>query len=242
VFSSVWPAVSTFRKTRPLSSGALSCTKIEAESGLAENQMQAIGLVFGGLVVKHRRQGGKSSFAMKRLLLTLISFVGFCSSSHGQGSLLFDTSVPGQVNAPVTRDSYFGPTTGRGPGAGYTAQLFLVGAGGSLTPLLPATTFKTSSAADEFFVNPVVVTVPGVPPGSPATLQMRMWDSSRPNYDLSTFRGQSANFTATVGGDPLPPANLMGLQPFSFPGLPEPGTVALSLLGAAALLLGRRKF
>lgn len=92
----------------------------------------------------------------------------------GQGTVIFNNRTP-TGDARITR------VDGTGAGAGITAQLFLVGSGGSLTPLLPTTTFRTTPAAATYFVNEVMVTIPGVPAGSPATLRMRAWEG--PSYE-----------------------------------------------------------
>jgi len=65
------------------------------------------------------------------------------------------------------------------------------------------------------------------------------------------FAGQSNVITVTATDAPAPPASLTGLQAFTItavggggggtPVVPEPSTIALGLLGAAALFLRRRK-
>jgi hypothetical protein len=44
-----------------------------------------------------------------------------------------------------------------------------------------------------------------------------------------------------LGGEVTPPPNLIGLTPFQFFLIPEPSVLALGVLGAATLLLRRRK-
>jgi hypothetical protein len=163
------------------------------------------------------------------LIITSLSL-----SAFGQGAVVFNNSVGTEVNAPVTRSSCFGATVGQGPGAGYTAQLALVGTGGSLTLLFPTTTFRTTSAAAEFFVNSVDVTIPDVAPGSPARLRMQVWPTVYGTYMNAYQHGisaQSANFTVTTGGGVMPPANLVGLQGFTIMCIPEPSTVGIGLIG-----------
>jgi len=172
---------------------------------------------------------------MKKTLIALAALM-ISVAAYGQGAVVFNNRVGTSVVAPVSRPN------GAGAGAGVQAQLFLVGAGGALTPLTPATTFRTGSAAVEFFVNGVDVTIPTIAPGNPATLRMRAWEGAAgSSYDASLLRGQSNDITVTLGGGTLPPANLVGLTGFSLVVIPEPSTIALGLLGAAALLLRRRK-
>jgi hypothetical protein len=78
------------------------------------------------------------------LAITLVSVATF-----GQGTILFNTRVTGQVDAPIFRPD------GTGAGAGWNAQLFLVigsGAGAAYVALSPATTFRTTSATAAFYV------------------------------------------------------------------------------------------
>jgi|SRR5688572_21070606 len=174
---------------------------------------------------------------MKKLLVTLAAVL-VSASTFGQGTVIFNNRI-GLVDAPVRR------WDGTGAGAGITAQLYLVGAGGALTALTPTTTFRTTSAAAAFYINQVTITVPGVAAGNPATFRMRAWDGA--SYETATTsRGESNDVTIPQlggtpagGGAPIPDPALVGL--LSFPiSVPEPSSIALGLLGAAALLYRRR--
>ncbi|HEX7859687.1 MAG TPA: PEP-CTERM sorting domain-containing protein [Verrucomicrobiae bacterium] len=181
---------------------------------------------------------------MKGILVT-ISTLLVSFSALAQGTIQFSTfnSARG-VNAPVFY------ADGRGIGEAYpgiTAQLFLVGAGGALTALTPATTFNTgTTAANRYVVIPTSnVIVPGVPAGGSANIVMRVFNG--PTFETSNTRGQTAPVlvnnlggTPSGGGAPLQPAVLAGLQGIEI-GVPEPSTLAFGLLGAAAFLLRRRR-
>ena len=182
---------------------------------------------------------------MKKLLVTLAAMLA-SASTFGQGTILFNTRVTGQVDAPVSLGD------GTGPGAGFTAQLFLVSGGSTYTALNPATTFRTTSAAAAFYVvqpdSPVIV--PTVAPGQQATIVMRFWAGAiGSSYDTAICKGQSNPVTLTLGGvpavgAPIPDAVLVGMQSIALVGgvcVPEPSTMALGVLGAAALLYRRRK-
>src|SRR5262245_14889119 len=123
------------------------------------------------------------------------------------GSLTFNTRVAGVVDAKVSRPD------GSGAGAGVQAQLFLVGPGGSLTGLSPATTFRTESDAEKYYVNPLTMNLSGTAPGQQVTLRMRAWAGA--SFENSTLRGESVDFSIVLGGGLLPPANLVGLASFS---------------------------
>ena len=182
---------------------------------------------------------------MKRLFFTLAAVL-VSVSTFGQGTILFNNRVVGQVDAPVSNGD------GTGVGAGWNAQLFMVTGGGgaaTYTALNPATTFRTTSAAAAFYVQPTgPVIVPTVAPGQQATVVMRAWAGAiGSSYDTAICKMQSNPVTVTLGGvpatgAPIPDAVLVGLQAMLLAGpcIPEPSTMALGLLGAA-LLYRRRK-
>lgn len=181
---------------------------------------------------------------MKKLLIA-IAAVLVSVAAHAQGTVSFNTRITGVLDAPVE----LGAPGGAGPGPTYTAELVLVGAGGTLTPIPQSvTTFRTVPAGGNAllakYVNTVAtVEVPGVATGGSATLRFRAYLTSAGSFDAATAtqRGQSTDFTVTgLGGGPTPPANLVGITGFVIP-VPEPSTIALGVLGAAALLLRRRK-
>jgi hypothetical protein len=181
---------------------------------------------------------------MKKLLVTLAAVL-VSASTFGQGTVAMNTRTTG-VDAPVTLPG------GAGAGAHtavVNAQLFLVS--GNTRTAIPAslTTFRqTPAGLAQAYVNPISsVTVDGVAGGSPATLVLRAW--SGPSYDAAVagngqFFGESGSITINLGGAGSPPglpANLTGLAGFTLQAVPEPSTLALGLLGAAALLYRRRK-
>jgi hypothetical protein len=177
---------------------------------------------------------------MKKLLIALAA-VMLTAASYGQGQVVFANKVGTAVDAPV-----FLAGTQTGPGPDYSAQLYL-SAGGSLTPPTPVTTFRAAGTgpaaiADRYWINADVI-VPGVASGATATFIVRAWKTSAGSWDAATLvgRGQSQPFDVAVGGGQLPPANLTTLQGFQVIAVPEPGVIALGVLGAAALVLRRRK-
>ena len=180
---------------------------------------------------------------MKTRVVSVFLALLVASSAFGQGTILFSTFVPGAANV----DARISGPDGRGLGAyGASAQLFLVD-GGTYTPLLPATTFRTgtSNPSEQFYVVPPsdAVVVPGIGAGEQATIVMRAWTG--PSFNSALLRGETAPLTIILGGTPaggnapLPPAFLSNLQGFVI--FPEPSVTALALVGAAALLLGKRK-
>jgi len=175
---------------------------------------------------------------MKKLLIAIAAIL-VSASAFAQGTVAFN-------NRPPSGDARVSRSDGTGAGAGYTAGLY---AGNTL--LTPTTTFRTTSAAAAYFVTAVDVAVPGSPGGGSATLRMRAWETAAGSFDAakasSNFAwGESNEITVTglgnpAGSPPTPAAPLTGLQGFTVVAVPEPSTIALGVLGAAALLLRRRK-
>ena len=183
---------------------------------------------------------------MKKLLIALAAaLVTVASYGQGTGAVVFG-NLGGGVNAPVMYGD-----TGHGPGPDYTAQLFLQGANGSLTPLTPSTTFRAAGTGaqavlDRYWTTVGSLDTPGVAPGQNGTFVVRAWKTSLGNFDAAKATkadyGESAPVTIAVGGGINPPANLTGLAGFTvLAAIPEPSIIALGVLGASALLLRRRK-
>jgi len=181
---------------------------------------------------------------MKKLLVTLAAVL-VSASAFGQGTINFTTRIAGVLDAPVFKPD---GVTGAGAGTPANAQLFMVtgsGATATYTALSPATTFRASpaGAAQNYVIPPATpVTVQGVAARQQISVVLRAWEGA--SYDTAAVFGQSQPITITLGGPVAGqpddfPANLVGLQGFSM--VPEPSTMALGLLGAAALLYRRRK-
>jgi len=172
-----------------------------------------------------------------RTTLSLLALVGTFDTASGQGLVNFNNRVVGVVDARVT----FCPF--EETGAGWSAQLFGGPQGtplSQLTALFPTTTFRTSSAGAFGYVNPVTVTVPGVLPGQRATLVMRVFPPGESSATPIYFDGNV--ITVPLGGDILPPTNLVGMQAFfTGPlGCPEPSTLILGGIASLVLLCSRR--
>ena len=182
---------------------------------------------------------------MKKLLAFAAVLVS-AATTFGQGELTFSTSVSlatPPISAPVLL-----PDGVTGPGPAYSAALYLVTGGNIAGATLiesSLTTFRSGSAQAQKFVNPVTAVVPGVAAGSQATLLFRAWETSAGSWENATIRGQMGGmdtpetFTVTLTTAPASPADPIGIEGFTM--VPEPSTLTLGVLGAAALLLRRRK-
>jgi hypothetical protein len=171
---------------------------------------------------------------MKKLIIAMAALL-VSVSAFGQGAVVFNNRVTGTVDAKVTLAGVGTPIQDGVPvaAAKWEAQLFGGPEGGALVALTPKTTFRTGNAAG--YVVPVDVTLGNVAAGAKASLQMKVASTD------GLGSGASKVFSVTTGGGTLPPANLAGLEAFSVTYVPEPSTIALGLLGAAGLLVLRRR-
>jgi hypothetical protein len=168
-----------------------------------------------------------------------------------QGTILFAT----RNGVPFVLGPVLDGRTGECFEAGdaWAAQLYYstdLSAGAPLRPLSPATTFYTRSETNPFrscYVQPVLVILPGVAPRETVQLQMRVWNTTAgATYEEAAANpigvvGQSSRFDAMTG-DASITGTLVNLQGFSVYPVPEPSTLLLLGLCAAALaLFSRRK-
>jgi len=146
-------------------------------------------------------------------------------------------------------------------GTGYTASLWARVAGTSDPFVLAATTpFRntTSTSLFGFWTVPgTAVILPNVPsdPGVRAEITIRVWDNrggtvttweqavALDNYPTYVATGESLAFTVSdqLGGGVVLPPTLRGLQSFQLYAVPEPSTIALFLLSAAAFCIGHHR-
>ena len=141
-------------------------------------------------------------------------------------------------------------------GNGWTATLWSATGAGAAEGLLVqspnTTTFRTGAAAG--FLAGITATLANVAADAPvATLQVRVYPTSYGSWanalaaynaaDLNAVIGKSVLFNVNqIGGQVNTPANLVGLTSFSLMApIPEPSSMALAGLGAASLLIFRRR-
>jgi hypothetical protein len=189
---------------------------------------------------------------MKKLAL-LAAFLAVGAMAYGQGTFTMANKKGTTLDAPVLDAS-----GAKLSGADYLAQLYAgpVGAG-TFTAYGKPVPFKTGTAAG-YFSDSTAVDV-GVAAGTKVDVQVRAWRAAAgSSYEAAA--GAAASLTGNYGasatiaglatgggfdanGIPVLPNNLIGLQGFSLTGgvVPEPSVLALGLLGAAVLVLRRRK-
>lgn len=142
-------------------------------------------------------------------------------------------------------------------GANYRAVLLsapgLDVAASSLLPNAMFVTFRTGTAAGQIPQTTYVLdNVPAGPGG--ATLQLFAWDNTSGNFATGAAAwtawqsgaiaaGVSGKFnmTASIGGGTFTPPTVVGIESFNLYMVPEPTSMALLGLGAAALMIFRRR-
>jgi len=193
---------------------------------------------------------------MKKFIATILS-VAAVSAVYGQGTIATLSNNLGATIYPIFNVD----GTTKLTGADFKVEVFTFdaskagGFGVQLgTTASPAANFRFNAGGN--------IVVPGGAPGTVATLIVRAWDSKTgATYDTATVKGNSGSFkTDVLGGDPdgdgpaLPITGKSmatgaadGFKSFSLVGgspnsnVPEPTTIALGALGAAALFIRRRK-
>ncbi|MBM3880243.1 MAG: PEP-CTERM sorting domain-containing protein [Verrucomicrobia bacterium] len=184
---------------------------------------------------------------MKRTLLVATCIVA-CVGALAQGTVNFNNRVTADgIDAKV----FDADNVTALAGTAYWAQLYGGVDEASLAPIGAALNFRTGTAAGYTVSSGVDTTrtITGIAPGGAAVVQVRAWEASGgATYEAAVASGKKygkseiVNLSATgnpAANPPILPVNLIGLQSFSL--IPEPSTIALGVLGAAVLLLRRRK-
>lgn len=190
---------------------------------------------------------------MKKLILTA-SLMVVAVAAFGQGQLIMNNNSATRLWEDRNNDGTTnGPTDSLWAG-GPTSQVAVYGLAGSDQPagsLVLQTTAQTNLFAAGLFAGGTRTLA--IPAG-PASVQVRAWSGSFPNYeaaraaalggDLTVRTGSSSvlNITLLLPG-PTPANGLVGagLTSFGVAPVPEPSSIALGLLGLGAIVLFRRR-
>jgi len=192
---------------------------------------------------------------MKKVILS-IALTTAVVGALGQGQITFGnrvTTATPAIDAPVT---VFG--TGEKLGSTYVCGILI---GTSADNLQPAKTggaeitspFRTS-ATTGLGLGYLASTTPsldGYAVNAKVYVQLVAWQSaSGASYSAAlakwvdpssqSLMGWSNVMSVTVGGDTVPPTQLVELKPWSIVAVPEPTVLALGALGGVAFLLRRR--
>jgi hypothetical protein len=182
---------------------------------------------------------------MKKLILSTILTLGTAAGLLAQGTVTFESATS---TGSITEVNGSGPS----PAAGTYQVALLWAAGtspvaqGSLTQLAVFTGNFQGYISDATTISTGVATTGG----TPAIFEVQGWTGNFASYAAAVaggaaFVGETAEFVNNTG-NPNPPAtapvNTTGWNGnLILVATPEPGTIALGGLGAAALLLFRRR-
>ena len=176
----------------------------------------------------------------------LVAASAFAVSAFGQGQINLNNRGLALVN-----DASGKPLTG----TSFVAQVWYGATATTINKNFAPAPFRASTTSSPGTWNPAatggpgaIATLDGFAPGSTVTLQVAVWDSSIAGVGAAQAlaknvgTGLSETFTYTIPTDPLAiPGGLENMKSFGLVAIPEPTTIALGTLGAAALLWRRRK-
>jgi len=192
---------------------------------------------------------------MKKLYLTAIICAGMAASALAQGTIIFDSS-----NASSWTTLQVGPKPDANsptnlPAAGSWTAALLFAPGTTLGQPIGNFTQVGTSAGNAGYISGPTITVAaglGEAPGASGVFIVEGWAGNFANYAAAisgnaAFLGQSVEFVNGTGNPTTSPpgtpsamtgwdGSLILVNP-----VPEPTTIALGGLGAAALLLFRRR-
>jgi len=180
---------------------------------------------------------------MKKLVIAAVALMVSIAATYAQGQINFATKVGTGATAANAKALLTGGAAATTPPA--AAALQLDNGAGAFT-LIPGSLTSFRSGAAVGYVTPLVATIPGHDIGSTARVRVVgfLGGATQADYEAALAAGNvgfsAAITTPQLGGGTIPPPNLEGLTG-EFTIAPEPSTIAFGLLGAAALLIRRRK-
>lgn len=181
---------------------------------------------------------------MKRTFI-LWSCLCLAASALAQGTLYFGNRIlGGGLDAPVLWGGLEGPKLDNATsGHWWVAVLYAAAPGGTLAPVGDPIPFRSGSNAG--YWPGETRTIPGVPEGGIAQLQVRVFcQLMAPTFEDVAARavgdfGVSAILPRVTTGGASDPAPMAGLQSFFVLAyVPEPSTTVLVLLGTVVLSRG----
>jgi hypothetical protein len=187
---------------------------------------------------------------MKKAWLTAFITAAAAASALAQGSVVFENALS---SGWITIGPDTGPASYVAAGTYTTALLWAPGTTSVPQNDLTQITIyglATGGITDSgfFLDSPEVYVLPATAGGTPAIFEVQAWPGNYTSYGAAlgagAYVGQTAEFVNGTGNHsarpPGAPANLSGWDG-NLILVPEPGTLALGGLGAAALLFFRKR-
>lgn len=197
--------------------------------------------------------------------LTILAVLSVASAAFAQGTVTANNRVTGKIVAPIYVNNvgaariHGNAPDGTPAGQANYGQLkkadgtigspdskpwkvefwgVLAGDEWSKAKLAGTSTMRAGAAAG--FFNQVTAVVPDVATGANADMMIKVYDGA--DWDSSLWRGYSEKFLVEkLGGGLVTPPNMTNLKSFTIDVVPEPSSLALLGLGAAALVIFRRR-
>jgi len=145
---------------------------------------------------------------MKKIIAIAAVMVSVASFAADLAQVNFANKVSTDVVAPVSIELV--PNSGVSVLAGsqatipLTAELNIVGAGGSLTPFTPTTTFRGTPVSFQGYINAITANAPaGFNIGQTVTVRMTAWETAKGSYATAKetgYSGFSNDISVTLGG------------------------------------------
>jgi len=190
---------------------------------------------------------------MKKLLTTGL-MVGLAVSALAQGQINLDNNGNTSTSPTATSNGlFFFDTDGPGPSAPFLANAdfnvsFYGGSDASSLVLLRTFQGATASGGNLFgagtFTDPqgVAATIGGAT--TTGFFRIDAWTGAATSYDTApanALKGSSGVFSNPIAIPPTTPPDFTSMPSVVLTSVPEPSTFALAGLGAAALLIFRRR-
>jgi len=178
---------------------------------------------------------------MKKAIISAVALMGLSAATYGQSVFFDNISGGGLVMGAQASDTINGAIMGGPVGSNLVPVIALTG--GSLLNLGGGLVYDPSGLS---------YTIPGVAANSDASLHLQFWVGTDLTYAAAAAAGKlvadSPIFTGPTGGGgipaSIPPSALRNMPNLTLAPtgvIPEPSTLALAGLGAAALLMYRRR-
>jgi hypothetical protein len=210
------------------------------------------------LIERTEKLNNPTKTKMKRILIAAAVLAGLSTSVFAQGTIIIDNSKNSAASSTATTGGLVFTTSGGAAALEKANVGVTLLAGPNVNSMTAVTTIIGSAnggTSDFFagtgagqFTDPLnttyTLTSQGVGSAAIGTFELQLWEGNFTSYAAAVAGGgyvAESIFTNPTGGGPTPTATLTGMPAMVLTTTPEPSTIALGGLGAAALLFFRRR-